>query len=318
MKISELESTFNIEAWTFIGGGTYNKAYRSNKALTIEGYTSHWVLKQPKTRLNSSNSKHDERCNNPARALRKWNLINPTYPAWLLKNGWIAPCIEDHNHISTSANDTQIADKIIKIYLATGNIIIDACGLNNFLISGNEVICIDVDLAIQQDSDDSKEIISCIVNQPHFKHYLNKSAKDHNFQHTVDVIETLLYLDREACDFQLDKRYVTPELIEKLYKFREERAPLSHHKIYLLWIITQLDPSHEIENADITPDLIRHLEIFQKQQLSITKETLVQLITREKIRQHQPSIPTAFLGLCDSLPTQEHALLNAFGLGFST
>ena len=169
-----------------------------------------------------------------------------------------------------------------------------------------------MDLALQQDSDSSQHAFTNMIDTPYFNNYLKHQEKTYEKKHTVAVIKTLLYLDREACDFHLNKQHITPCMLEKLHLFREQKTSLSENKMNLLWTITQLDPTHEINDNEITPDLIRHVEIMQKQNLEITKERLINVIQRDVLRRAQPSLPSVFLDLCSSLPTQEDTLLHAF------
>jgi hypothetical protein len=309
LKISDFEDTVDITQWKFIAKGGYNNAYLSDKVYTIEGHTSRWVLKQPIEHDKSSYFEVSEALSHPDRAIRKWQLINPNHPAWRVRHGWIAPYIEHTNKKTKPASDKQIAHKIIKIYQATGNIVADACGLDNFLVSGDEVVCIDVDLALQQDSDASENALLRIVNQPHFDDYLAEYAKDCDRKRTVNVIKVLLYLDREACDFQLNKEHVTADMINKLHGFCKKKACLTADKMDVLWQIIQFDPNKEIASSDITPELIMHLEMHQKQNIKITKESVTQLIHYETTRKEQANISNAFLSLCDMLPTDDKTLL---------
>ena len=309
MKLSEFEARVDITQWKFIAKGGYNTAYLSDKTYTIEGHTSLWVLKQPIKNEQSTGFKVSESLSHPDRAIRKWRLINPNYPAWRVSNGWIAPYIEHTNKKTKPACDKQIADKLIEIYQATGNVVVDACGLNNFLVAGDEVVCIDVDLALQYDSDASENAFSCLVSQPHFNAYLDNCAKNFGSQRTVDVIKTLLYLDREACDFQLNKEHVTADMINKLYDFCEKKACLTADTMDVLWQIIQHDPNHEISNSDITPELVMHLKMKQEQGIKITKERVTQLIHYETTRSEQANISNAFDSLCDILPTDDQTLL---------
>ena len=131
-----------------------------------------------------------------------------------------------------------------------------------------------------------------------------------------NVIKTRLYLRRAACNFTINKQHLILEMIDKLHVFREQDATLTKNKMDLLWEIIQLDPNHEIHNSDVTPDLIRHLEVHQKQHINITKTVITRLIQHETTRRQQASIANVFLTLCDTLPTDEQTLLNDLELGF--
>ena len=308
----------DLTQWPFIEAGTYNNVYISDKEYTIEGHTCRWVFKQPKKKCLDHGYEINTALNDPERALRKWRLINPTYPAWAIKDGWIAPYLGITSQKIKCASDKQISEKIILIYQATGNIIIDACGLNNFLVSGDDVVCIDVDLALQQDSDASESAFKSIVCQPHFDNYLLNKSRIPNKKNTVEVIKTLLYLDREACDFELKKQHITVKMIDILHVFRETKASLTASTMNMLWQVIQLDPHGEINNRDITPELIMHLEIQQENNIHITQKSVTQLIQYETTRKQQASIANAFLSLCDILPTHDQTLLQTFSSNASS
>ena len=309
MKISEFEARVDLTQWKRLGKGGYNTSYLSDKVYTIEGHTCRWVFKKPTKFAESTVFETSLIVNTPERAIRKWQLINPHYPAWRISNGWIAPYMEPTNKKTKSASDKKIAHKLIKIYQATGNVIADACGINNFLVSGDEVVCIDVDLAVQQDSDGSEYARSMIINQPTFDDYLDQYEKNSNKRRTVDVTKTLLYLDREACDFPLKKEHITAKMIDTLHGFRERKAALTAHTMDMLWHVIHLDPSNKIKNNDITPDLIMHLEMEQNQGIKITKKRIMKLIHHETTRQEQANIVNVFDSLCDTLPTDDTTLL---------
>lgn len=314
MKISDFEKHIDITRWKFLSEGAYNLIFISDKPYEIEGYTSHWVLKQPKRHSQTNDLSISDKLSLPERALRKWRLINPNLPAWQVQQGWIAPYIQSSHPQYNARKDIKIAHKVIKIYQATKNIVVDTCGMDNFIISGDHVICIDVDLALQQDSDTSRTAFRQIVNTPTFNNYFMISGQQNGTYITAKTIQVLLYLDREACDFQLRQEYIIPNMIEKLDTFYQEKAVLTANKLDILWQIIQFDPNHEISNSDITPELIMHLEMKQEQGIPLTKEIVLQLIQYEHDERKQRKkneISHVFSSLCDLLPTDDAALLDA-------
>ncbi|MDF1683124.1 MAG: ankyrin repeat domain-containing protein [Legionellaceae bacterium] len=179
-----LEATDTI-TWEDLGSGNYNQTFISTEFMSSENFTGPWVLKEPRV----SSDSEENALNTTDRAIRKWNLHNPEYPAHKTSEGWwVIPYFG-----AIPASDQQISDKLIEIYQNTGNIITDACGQNNFLIHQGTVICIDVDFSLRRGSFASDpwlegELLANITT------YLG--GWRHVKPKTTAMIRTLLYLDQ--------------------------------------------------------------------------------------------------------------------------
>lgn len=292
MKLSDFQTTVvNDECkWILLGSGTYNRVYVSATAHNIEDYTSKWIIKYPIAQ-NLISETNILRLNHPARAVRKWNSINPDYPAWVIGECWIAPYLGHQRY--DDIEDEIIGNKIIEIYQKTGNIITDGCGSGNFIRFNGKIICVDVDLALQQDSDDSTYAFQDIISDESFRDYLHYYA-NRNKPYTVSVIRTLLYLDRELYDVPVQDKelYFTPKVIAKLHVFREQRQPITRSVIEILWRITRIDPDNQVANKDITPAIVKHLQDMQEQQHVFVK--LAYLINLISCEQESPDLKMIF------------------------
>lgn len=227
MTIDELEFVIFSTKWLKLGEGTFNKVLVSIKSLTIEGFTGKWVAKIPINRLDLLSSS--------SRAVDKWNLHNPKYPAFQTNYGWIAPYVG-----KTPASDQQIADKLIEIYRNTRQVIADACGKNNFLIYDNEVICVDVDLSVRRGSFASDDYMNDDVTHRDLMRYLTVWS-NRGKPKSVAVIQSLLYLQKNIPEQDIKNEYITPLLIEKLHLFWVNNAPLSVD--ILEFLVETMDPN---------------------------------------------------------------------------
>lgn len=186
MLDQNIQALVKTTTWKKLGSGSYNQTYLSKESMSTDYFTGQWVLKKPKLSLDDA----ENALNNVDRAVRKWNLHNPAYPAQKInESAWLIPYFGN-----IPASDQQIADKIFEIYQETNNIITDACGRKNFLIYHDRVICIDVDFSLRRGSFASDawlhdKRLSDIM------HYLNSWS--HRKPHTTAMIRTLLYLDQD-------------------------------------------------------------------------------------------------------------------------
>jgi ankyrin repeat protein len=256
-----LDSIFKSTQWTPIGEGNFNSACISEKELTINGYTGKWVFKQP-----SCSSKY----NNIDRAIRKWNLHNPDYSVFKFKDGWLVPYFG-----KTPASDEQIAQKLVEIYQNTGEIIVDACGKNNFLFFQNKVICIDMDLSLRRGSFASEDYFKDSIPYDVHRDYLAYFSSKHQKPKTVSVTQTLLYLEQQLPNY--DKhQHITPRLIQWLHEFRLTEASLTQDILDTLLNVAQIDSAQEIKDVYFSVDFINTLHQL-KQEHGITKKQLITL-----------------------------------------
>lgn len=188
MTQDEIQILLKSSGWDFIGKGSFNKVYRSQKELTINDQTCYWVLKKP-----IKPSKFDA----PERVVRKWNEINPEKPAVVTKHGWIAPYLGDKQ-----ATDEQIASELVNIYRRTGNIIADACAPKNFLYFDGATYCVDFDHSFKRGSKISDDYE--FYKQEEYQECFNSWA-DLGTPLSVSIIHALAFLETLA----------EPEIIKK-------------------------------------------------------------------------------------------------------
>jgi len=263
MKIDDLQNIIDRTQWDYLDHGSYNHVSVSRTNITIEGYTGRWVRKKI--------IDQDELMSNSTRAIRKWNLHNPDYPAFQTKEGWLLPYLGN-----VPASDEQIAEKLVEIYQNTGNVIADACGRNNFLFYQNKVICIDMDLSLRRGSFASEDYLSNnYVNSDNARTYWDACAAPEKKPKTVAVIETLCYLEQHLPNYN-KKNLITPRLIQLLHIFRLKKIPVTMEIMDILLEIVNIDHNSEIKNKLITPQLINTLQNIKQHSL-ITKDLLVNL-----------------------------------------
>lgn len=189
MLDKNIQAFVKTATWENLGSGSYNHTYLSGEQMSTAYFTGQWVLKEPKQGLDDT----ENALNEVDRAVRKWNLHNPAYPAQkITESMWLIPYFG-----SKAASDQQISEKIIEIYQKTNNIITDACGHKNFLVYHDSVICIDVDFSFRRGSFASDAWLNG-ENLPDIIHYLNQCA--HHKPHTTAMIRTLLYLDQDRSE----------------------------------------------------------------------------------------------------------------------
>ena len=238
MTPEELMAIIDSTKWNELGAGSYNKAYVSEKPLTISGYTGLWVLKKPLPVVH----KISLLMNNKTRAVRKWNLLNPLFPAIECEDGWLAPYIGD-----VEASDQQVANKVIDIYLRTRIILVDACSKCNFLMHLGEVVCIDVDLSLRRGSVASDEFTISVLpieSLEFFKYWLERGKYI-----TVSIIKTLLYLEEYLDEADIKDSYISFKVLGKLNVLRDKNVVLSVAMMEKFIEITNLDDKSSITTA---------------------------------------------------------------------
>lgn len=234
MNTAELNALLNSTTWNLIGKGTYNHAYLSNRALTINGYTGSWVWKIPRDATEPLSAK--------ARAVRKWNLHNPMFPAIELSTGWIAPYLGN-----IGATDEQTAIKVIDIYKRTRTLLIDACVKNNFLVYQGHPVCIDMDFSFRRGSIASDDYMR--TNAATIPPFLTKC--NDNKPRTASIIRTLLYLEKMCSERDIREEHITRNVLIKLRSFRVQGKPIDALTLDTLLDITTFDPSNTISDDDM-------------------------------------------------------------------
>lgn len=258
--------------WTVLGEGGYNKAYVSTHPFTMGEYTGHWVLKKP----TSSSSKSDIN-----RAVRKWNILNPSLPSFKHNNAWLVPYLGQN-----PASDKQIAEKLIEIYQNTGEIIGDACGKGNFLVYQGKVICIDMDFSFCRGSLISDEYFNDKDNIGLLMKYLGEYSTNQGKPNSVSVIKTLLYLENHLPNYD-KKKLITRCVVDILSILRRKSRCITAEIMDILLDIEGLaDLTHELIHVHFTPQLIRTIQ-SRKKHSPMTTEIILHL-AREQLWDRAP------------------------------
>ncbi len=258
--------------WTVLGEGSYNKAYLSTHPFTIGEYTGHWVLKKP----TSGSSKSDIN-----RAVRKWNILNPSLPSFKHNNAWLVPYLGQN-----PASDEQIAEKLIEIYQNTGEIIADACGKGNVLVYQGKVICIDMDFSFCRGSLISDKYLNDKDNIGLLMKYLGEYSTNHGKPNSVSVIKTLLYLESHLPNYD-KKKLITRCVVDILSILRRNSRCITAEIMDILLDIEGLaDLTHELIHIHFTPQLIRTIQ-SRKKHSPMTTEIILNL-AREQLWDRAP------------------------------
>lgn len=215
--------------WEKLGKGGYNTTYLSREPFEYEidgtPYNQRWVLKIPQK------DRKDElfgKMNAPERAVRLWNQLNPNLPAIEVPElkGWIAPYIN-----GKQASDEAVVQKQIELYRDHRRIVVDACGDHNFLSFEGEVICVDVDAAVHEQSPISRRIVDEVVELdaevPNYEDYWHDYATTHQMPKSVQMTKTLLYLDAAIGPERIPDRLITAKNLEKLHTYQQQKKPLT-------------------------------------------------------------------------------------------
>ena len=171
--------------WIKLGRGNYNKVFFTAEKFDIDKLPTQWVCKKPIR-------KEDEPypLNDPERACRKWQEINPDFPAYLSPNKhlWFMPYLGTGN-----ASDELTAHAIIDIYRRTGNIIADGGIISNFVKLDNDVVvCVDVDLAVRRNSISSELFFNEVLSSEQFDQFF-EGLKKLKRPKTLSFIKVLFF-----------------------------------------------------------------------------------------------------------------------------
>lgn len=187
----------DLTVWEKIGEGKYNTVYKSiNLQALVSGspYQGPWALKIPK-----ANKKYIS-FNKTSRAVRLMQEMYPDMPvARFGKTGWVMPYV---SHMQT-LNDEENALAVWKVYQSSGRLILDGCGTGNFLKNKKEdVICVDVDMAMRRHASDLDFFESII-------------ARGEGDSVTVDVDKALR---RQTSDFTLSLGELAEQGFDRYWK----------------------------------------------------------------------------------------------------
>ncbi|MGQ3890575.1 ankyrin repeat domain-containing protein [Legionella sp. CNM-4043-24] len=277
MTTDEIEAELKRTGWIFIGQGAFNRVYRSQKELTINGQTCHWVIKKPLKRCSLSK---------PDRVVNKWNEINPECPAYVSRHGWIAPFLGN-----VEATDEQIATALIEIYQRTGHIIADAFSPNNFLEHNGTVYCVDFDNAFKRNSIESGKISFFTNNR--FKEYF-KYPGNQGYPRTLAVIQGLGYLEMQYSS--IEQGFLTVRILQIIANYRmcgSTSTELLQH-LPVLARIEQLDPENRIPDRLLVPSFITDIAdgITDDTTLDLLEEWLITYMITAPQLQNRAKLPS--------------------------
>jgi hypothetical protein len=205
--------------WEKIGEGSYNVAYRSDDGKS--------VLKIPKKGIG---------CDEPVRAARVWNELNPTLKpaAYLttdktLGTGWVCPFIEGEQ-----ASDEDIAKALVSIFNASGRIVMDAFCKKNFIKTpSGHIACVDIGMALLLNNPyvhPRRYSLASLINWQHLKDEYKKEWDKHekSFPLAITMIKALVFIKSYRADI-LDVSFLSANqpLIELLAKALSEKSAFS-------------------------------------------------------------------------------------------
>lgn len=262
MTHEELDA-LNKATWFSLGAGNYNYTYITEDALTINGLTLRWVYKISQEQHNA--------LSNYTRAITKWNLINPKFPAIQYKKGLIVPYLGN-----TPASDLQISKKLVDIYKNTDNIIFDAPENNNFLLYDNEVVCIDTDLALNKNSLLSKNFYN------NYEGSISSYLEEHynkGYPHTAMMISILLDIDKLG----LDKKYIDYQVVMIMGQLKRRGVSINENNLKVIRIILELDTEFIYY---ITPELLSEMLQLHAKREPITTDLIYSSINKQLLEKN--------------------------------
>lgn len=274
MSKQEMETLLNTVEWKLIGSGIYNHAYVATTPFTIDNYTCHWVEKKPyydPTRLS-----------NPQRALRKWRLINPQWPAYETPHGWLLPYLGPTSFFSgTSAKDfpytpdARRAKKILEIYQKTKNLIYDGLIPSNMISYGHDNIeddiLVDVDFALEVGSQISDEYYQ----QDEDMAFLEKNK--HRMPQTTAIIQNIRYLETRIPQEKIQHHRVTQAVSNHLQYFFINKKPISVKAYEFLLDLTEITAHHDFNLGALLPKLMLN-DTFLVYQAPLTTPQLIGIV----------------------------------------
>lgn len=267
--------------WIDLSSGNYNHVSKSPYEISIKGYICHWVMKSAKNKK--------EGLSTPARAVRKWEKINPEYPAYLIADddenivAWIVPFLGN-----TPATDIDIAHKVLEIYVNTRNIVFDATSRNNFLLHNGKAVCVDIDLSLHfnRGSFESDEIMKEIEGLPEneFNLFLHNSSRIMPI--TTSWIKNLIFLEKCLAPNtwsdpnEIPNQFLIPETMGIIESICKAKRPITDHDVQSILqalgvYLEPMPPDDDIllankvltiyqEKAIIIEDLTREFDLFSR------------------------------------------------------
>ena len=255
--------------WEKIKDRHFYRALVSKTTLKISKLKCQWVRKIPISAEDIFNSEIN---------FRKWNKINPKFPAYQSLEGYLFPYFEQ-----TQAEDNKIANKVIEIYRETRFIVLDAGEKLHFLEHHGETQCAYVDQAYERDSpvNDEQGLHQRTISKT--LKYLDEITHSGMIA-TASAIRTLIKIEFDLRREEIKDEYITPEFMAKLHILSMQGVKftpkLMERLLYLLSIdIDNMVPDSELNNFLQIP---RNLFILQAVKLGLT--TIV-----GRIIKHNPS-----------------------------
>lgn len=231
--------------WFELGRGSFNIAKISPNPVEDKetGRTVYLVEKEPQYKKYQS-SAVDLALIDPIRACKIWNEINPTLPAHQVKSFWQMPYVA-----GTKPTDAEIAEKILEQYRKTGYLCVDAYNSKreNFIKTAeNEIVCIDVDLALHLEDPASKKYYNEVL-IPFFYLY-----REHFASHAASGMEKTVSVIRSLLKFELHRLHSPEPISREQFLYDELRQELN------LLEDTSFT-STQVEMKDIEEDRLRLL-----------------------------------------------------------
>ena len=180
--------------WEYFDEGSFNEVY-INESRTK-------VYKIPKSSDDPSDfAPYETVMDQPERAVRLWNEINPGFAAEVYKRGWIAPFIK-----GVTPTECDIIKLTLEIYEKTGRVVIDALNFDNFVKDKNgNVHCIDIGAALKLESvinEDKSQSSLDFWNE--MKNVYNKffDSYKNTISKLTQILKSLLVLQSERPDIR--------------------------------------------------------------------------------------------------------------------
>ena len=289
--------------WKYHGHGSYNHVYLSQDVIEINDVSAIWVCKKPILRLDAQHA-----LNHPQRAHRKWSELNPKYPSYVSpkKNSWFMPFLGQKY-----PSDDETVDAIIDIYQRTGNIIADGGMISNFVKIDDEVVCVDVDLAIRRKSISSDSFFNDMIASNQFDQFFLRLNRQ-NRPKTLNCIKVLFFIEDCLAGHEFDHRVMNRHLLLYCYDFArlghmidpvifhnltilsqnlsEDLHPNCYHPVYLsklgkcenlIELITQLQ--HIYENLDKIKIEDDKKELSVEHEAACVLKNMVDLVEKKDI-----------------------------------
>ena len=229
--------------WRYLGSGAYNVVSISLDKIRVGNYIGHMVFKKHNHEEHFLSEYH--------RAVRKWNILNPTYPAFLVKKGWVAPYLGNE-----TPTDEEIANKVLAIYKNDRTIIVDSYVTDNFRKFNGDIFCIDVDFALRRGSVASERQIRDGAGL--MFEYLNKYRS--NAPLTILVTSALLWLEISLPPKDIKDEYLSGKALMAIDLLSRRKVKVTKAMMEQLLLFMKLDPTHKIKLEAIVPLLSLNLK----------------------------------------------------------